>query len=233
MEHYFVRHVQDVTSDVIDESELEKIEEQKPQILESLHDEMYQLFVIQKAQVSEKNFETYFEAWTSEYDEKIGNYANCEDGPWAELGETIDDFKETLSNLSVDAEDEEPEVQEEKPSFRTDIAKNVQEFYKKFLWEEEIKVEDELNVDEAAEKSGSILGTFELLENDDERFEMDTASAERLARYKILYGEGGAKVSDSLQGVVNSLNEVIAETNTKNFPEITSKARSIYEKQCR
>lgn len=233
MEHYFVRHVQEIPSDIIDESELEKIEEQKTQILESLHDEMYQIYVVQKSQVSEKTFETYFDGWTSEYDEKIGNYANCEEGPWAELGDTIDDFKKTLEDLSVDTEEEEPEVPEEKASFRTDIAKNVQEFYKKFLWEEESKVEDELDVDEAAKKSGSILGTFELLENDDERFAMDTASAERLARYKILYGEGGAKVSDNLQAVVTNLNEVIAETNAKEFPEVISKAGSVYEKQCR
>lgn len=235
MELYFVRHVQEVPSDVIDESELEKIEEQKDKILGDLHDKMYQLYVIEKEQVSKADFETYFEGWTSEYDDRIGDYSNCEEGPWAELSEIIDNFKETLESLSVETDEEEkvPEEEEENFSFRTDISKDVKEFYKKFLWEEETKVEDEVSTSEAVGESGSIWETFELLENDDDRFAMDIASAERLARYKILFGEGGAKVSDNLQAVVVELNGVIEETNIKQFPALIQKTGSVYDKQCK
>jgi hypothetical protein len=233
MELYFVRHIQEIPSDIIDEAELEEIEEKRDMILESLHDEMLLLYVTQKSQVDADTFESYFDAWSSKYEDRVEDYSNCEEGPWAELEDTINDFKETISKLSVDTEEPEEKTVEDKAVFRTDISKNIKEFYKKFVLEETSEVEAELTVDKASEKSGSILGTFSLLENDDDRFAMEIASKERLARYKLIYGEGGAKVSDNLQAVVTQLNEVIAETSATYFPEVISKAGTIYEKQCK
>jgi hypothetical protein len=66
-------------------------------------------------------------------------------------------------------------------------------------------------------------------ETDDDIF---AASTDRLAEYKLLYGEIGAVSTTNTVILLNQLNQVIINNNVQDFPIIRSELDEIYGKQC-
>lgn len=236
LQQYFVRHIQEIPDSVIDQADLEAINAEKDLLLERLKHEMHEEFVVKKKIVSNSNFETYFAAWTSLYYNRIDDYSNCSSGAWAELKESAKQLSEAWQNLMTvdDGEEEKKEEEdEEAPIFRTNIIKDLKAFFDKSKEDEEQKVEPEKTVSEAAKESGTILGTFGILENEQSRLATELPSADRMGRYLILYGQGGANVAYSLTSQIQDLNETLLTSNIKEFPELINKLDGIYEKQCK
>lgn len=245
MEQYFVRNVQNTRSDVINAVDAEQLKALVEEKLELLRNDMISIFVKEEERVSEGTFNDYFDNWISKYEDRLVQYRRCEEGAWAELGETWQDFIETLQDLdfSVDIDKGKslkeilkPEVEvkadKEMTAFGSAL-KNAWEYVKGAFEKEKTKMEDPLDV---ADLSDSEIVTYEqaflALGSSDDTYSIELASSDRMSRYQVLYGMGGSVAATNMQSIVIQMNAIIAEMTTKDLPNITTGAAAIYDKQC-
>lgn len=233
MEAYFVRNIQKTPSDVIDDGEVDKITAQKKSKLSRLLREMQKIFVTEEARVDEEKLNDYFDKWSSEYDDKIVKYAACDEGPWAELTGTWNKFLATLKSIKI-----KPDKQEYTPPTadfvpRANISQNIVDYYNKFREHRVEKVTDKQTVEEAVDSAGSFDDVYDVLNQSAQTYNTEIDSATRMARYQILYGEGGARVSTDFQTMVRDLNTVIKTTNNVEFKEIKKRVAQVESKQCK
>ncbi len=247
LEQYFVRHVQENRSDVIDEAEAAEYDAARDAILTGLKNEMHQNFVVDEDRVSESTLNDYFDSWVAKYEDRIGDYNQCEEGAWAELTVTWNDFVETIEELSVDIDTSKNVSFEDNVSVDNDLdsaAEDVRDsgksiidswaYYKNLVGLGESEVVSPTDVSDLSDSDevftfGTIL---EVLEEDTTRAVIESESVDRMAKYKILYGEGGAVAATDMQGILDYLNRIIAETNTKDFPNVISGVAKVYDRQC-
>jgi len=250
MEVYFVRNIQKTSSEILNSSEIEKREDPvlKEKSLEKLFKEMKTLYVDEEDWVTENELENYFEIWGSKYEDKIGQYARCEEGVWAELSETWTSFIEDIKDLSIEVE------KGERQSFKDQIAENVElddEFvetgelgqsvlnsWKYFLKDKEERILEDVDPPKTAgDLAGeglifSIGSALSALEESEIANEAALAFAERQAMYERLYGEGGAVAATNMQGILSRMSSVIEEANNKHLPNILLMTSQVYDKQC-
>lgn len=245
MEQYFVRNVQKSKSDVINTKDAEEFEEKQQELLDRLYEEMYLAFVIDEDRVSETTFDEYFTNWSAKYDDRIGDYNHCEEGPWAELTETWTDFVETISELSIDIDQPEkrsfkdiavPETEVDVDEDMSSMGKsvlNAWEYVKNLANKEKVDIEAPLTLENLPEDEPTTFeNIFGVLNVSSEIYTIETNAADRMAKYKLLYGYGGAVATTDMQSILTELNRILEESNTKDFPNIQSAAAKIYDKQC-
>lgn len=242
MEVYFIRHINEVPAGTLNDFQKEQIEEKKEKKLEILKTKMYDLFVIKENDVDSDTLDEYFEEWSNKYDDKIIKYFLCDEGPWAEVVESVNDFTETWSEIVETMKGLKDIKTPQKPLFdevdvdvddAIKIGKNIAEFFKKFKEERKENVENKKTVEEAIDESGSFESVLEALSSSEIDYDVDIASMERLAKYQVLYSEGGSRVSEDFQKLISEMNEVIKETNTKEIKEVLKYVKQIDEKQCK
>ncbi len=247
MEQYFVLNVRKVRSDVVDEQEAEQYNELNDAILDQLKTEMKDLFVTKEKRVSESVFNDYYTSWAVKYEDRLEKYSQCDEGGFAELSSTWEDFTKTIKELSIDID------KPDKLSFKDNIQVdndldeagdqlrdtgksmiNTWEYYKNLL-----TIENSENVSPATIKDLSdseevlTFGTaLEVLAEENTRALIEAESAERMARYRLLYGEGGAVAATDMQGILEYMNQIIAETNAKDYPNILTDVSKVYDRQC-
>lgn len=246
MEQYFVRNVQKVRSDVISSSEGMSYELLRESILTALRNDMESVFVEEEQRVSAAIFDNYFDNWVAKYDDRITDYVFCEEGAWAELTTTWEDFVETIESLSIDIEvkkidfsdnisidnDVDNELRDIGAEGRSVL--NTWESYINLMSIETANVETPADIADIVDSGDSFtFGTaMEVLETDTTRAIIEAEGAERRARYRLLYGEGGAVASTDMQGIIAALNQIISETNTKDFPNVITGVSKVYDRQC-
>ncbi len=232
MEAYFIRNIQKTPSDVIDDDEVDKITAQKASKLTRLRREMQKIFVTEEARATEDELNAYFDKWSSKYDDKIVKYAACDEGPWAELTGTWNKFIETMKSIKI-----KPDKQEYTPPstdiWRANISKNIVDYYNKFKEDRVEKISDKKTVGEAVSSAGTFVDVYDLLNQSAHTYDTEMDSAERMARYQILYGEGGARVSSDFQTLMKELNKIIQTTNNVEFKEIKKRVGQVESKQCK
>lgn len=248
MEEYFVRNIQKSKSDVINEKDEEKFKELKEARLVALKEEMEALFVEKEQRVDEDTFEIYFSNWSSQYDDRIGNYAHCEEGAWAELQDTWKKFIDDINAISIDVEKQEFSFDSDvnvdadvDPSLGENakaIGKTFQNAYEYLKMMKETRQAQEVDSKTTAKDvghSGSSMSFEEALNtlnSSDTTFVLQTNSANRMAGYELLYGSGGAVAATDMQSILTYMNQVLASTNTEDFPNITKSSSQVYDKQC-
>jgi len=243
MEEYFVRNIQKSSSDVINEVDEEKLKALKQAKLDALQIEMEALFVTKEHRTDETTFEGYFADWSSKYDDRIANYAHCEEGSWAELTTIWQKFAEDIKNLSIDVKTSKSsfsstatgadEAKKDMSAMGQSI-KNAWSFVK--AQEEILKAEipaattpeDLSNSDTPI----SFKDAFQVLSDSNQEVSFQSNSADRMANYAMLYGSGSGVAATNMQSIVVYMNQIIDETNIKDFPKITAGAAKVYEKQC-
>lgn len=247
LEQYFIRNIQKNRSDVIDVDEAAEYDAIKEERLTQLKNDMIELFVVDEGRLSESTLNDYFDNWVAKYEDRIGDYNQCEEGAWAELTVTWTDFVETIEELSVDIDTSNQVSFEDNVSVDNDLdsaAEDVRDtgksfvdswaFYKNLVGLGESEVEAPADVSDLSSSGDTYtFGTIlEVLEKDTTRAVIESESAERMAKYKILYGEGGAVAATDMQGILEELNRITVESNTKDFPSIISNVAGIYDRQC-
>jgi hypothetical protein len=242
LEQYFVRHVQEQKSDTLNGSDEENLAAQKKAILDALKVTMHDLFVTGGNKVTEDTFNSYFDSWSLKYDDRIADYRHCEEGVTAELSKTWKDFVDTLKGIEFDVDanktswegllDTEATKDEAQDFGKTFV--NAYEYLKKESVFAKMKVESAATPETVANSGASVTfeAALEALSESGLSYDTANTSAERMARYKMLYGYGGSVMATDLQGVLNALNGVVADTNTKDFPKIAVFLSKIYDKQC-
>lgn len=250
MEEYFIRNIQKSGPGAINEVDVEKLETLKEAKLDALQKEMMELFVNEEQRVSEAVFNAYFETWSSQYDDRIANYARCEEGAWAELNETWQDFIEDIRALNIEVEKETfsftlaPEVINESDwdsSAGKDMGgmgKNTQgsyEYLKAKKEQREAAIPPAQTIKEVADsgRSVSFQEAIRTFSNSGQVLSIQSNAASRMANYELLYGAGGAVAATDMQSVLVYMNAVLQETNTKDFPNIAKASAQIYGKECR
>lgn len=251
MEQYFVRNVQKTSSEVIREQDEKEFEARNESILAQLKEEMFDTFVIKEKRVGEVTFESYFSNWSSKYDDRIADYYHCEKGAWAELMDPWKDFVETVQELSefgegidfttyktdhFDADlhaDEAKEALENANSTARSVI-HAWKYLKSYMNQKSSDVEPPTTIQNfsESEEQYTISNVFNDLGEDEARFRIEQASADRLARYAAIYGEGGAVATTDMQRILEELNRIIQETNTKDFANILKGVSMVYDKQC-
>lgn len=245
MEEYFVRNIQKNPSDVINEVDREKLKALKQVKLDSLETEMKALFVTKEHRTDETTFKTYFDGWASKYDDRIANYAFCEEGPYAELTATVQKFVDDMKKLSINVKTSGysfsavPKVtglDKAKKDMSTmgQSIKNSWSFVKE---KEELLMAaihpattpDDLS---KSDKPMSFQEVWNALDGSDQDVTFQTNAAQRMANYEILYGAGSGVAATNMQSIVIYMNQIIDESNIKDFPKITAGAAKVYAKQC-
>lgn len=244
MEMYFVRNVQPKSPGVLKEEDYEKIQNNRQGILDDLYAEMFQTFVIEESRVSSNTFKTYFEGWSLKYEEKIGSYARCEQGAWAELQETLDGFSETLGEIKVDVDkyerdtglfDFKERVQASTDEDTQNLFNAIKSFsFKKKTQEDAVaELEPALTVQDFTSAGGLRLDqALDELESSELRFLIEARGAERMARYEKEYGEASAVTTTQIQNILKESNRTVETANIKHFPAIKSSLAKIYDRQC-
>ena len=246
MEQYFVRNIQNTRSDIIREVDVKVLDGLKEEKLDRLKEEMTEIFVDKEERVSKGTFDDYFDSWTQKYDDRIANYNQCDEGAWAEVKETWDDFVETMDSMSIDVENPGFDFNNN-ISIDNDLGEGVEDFdesvkpvinaweYLKSLREQgEAKIENPATIEDLSSSGDtySIVDSFDVLSQDELRYEIAVRTEDRLARYKLLYGEGGAVAATDMQRILEELNAVVNQSNTKDFPNILTGISMVYDKQC-
>ncbi len=251
MEQYFIRNVQKSRSDVIREKEAAAFDAAKEEVLTALKAEMKDIFVDgSNAYFSESDFNDTFDSWVLKYEDRIGNYNQCEEGGFAEIKDEWDDFMDTINSLGegLDIDEGDPLSFKDNRNVGTnfdqgvdqvkDIGKSVlksYEYYKNILNLGNIDVEAPVEVGDFSGSGGSYsFGTvLETIEKDNIRVIIQSESVERMAKYKLLYGEGGAVAATDMQGILQYMNQITSETNIKDFPTILKDVEIVYDRQCK
>ncbi len=232
MEQYFIRNIQKIPSDLIGDAEVEKIKSEKKRKLEKLEDEMNKLFVIQENRVGEEDFAAYYEEWSAKYDDSIIKYAHCDEGPWAELTTTWNDFIDKMKSIKVKPEPVEFEVpKNNNQPFTENISKNIIEYMEKFAEDYKISITPEQKVSDVV--GATFQDVLKTLGESSEVYDAEIENADRLAKYRVLYAEGGARVSSNFQTVVQDLNKIITDSNNVEFKDIKKRVDQVKEKQCK
>jgi hypothetical protein len=242
MEEYFVRHIQESKPDVLNPVDEERLKALKAEKLSKLKEEMMLLFVEQEHKVTKDVFETYYTNWSSKYDDRIANYAHCEEGAWAELQDTWQDFVDHIKELSIEVEKQEFSVEDQSDTEgnETEMSEFGQSFINAYEYLKSKKEQQQAEVPAApttkgiadSGKSTSFAEALKELKGGDESFAIQTNGADRMANYELLYGAGGAVAATDMQSVLVYMNQVLMETNTKDFPNIKKSAEQVYGKQC-
>lgn len=244
MEMYFVRHLQDGgVINAVDEKALEEAEEQK---LATLKTSMQTIFVDQEKRVDKETFSSYFDSWAAKYDDRIADYRNCEEGPWAELTTTWTDFVEQIQELDFDVNVEKgksfkdivtPDMGDAGQEM-TDLGNSVKDAWE-YLKGEKERREAELEPPETVSSVGDSGGSLSIdqalqaLNTSMQDYSLEKESTDRLSVYSKLYGAGGSVQSTNLQGIMVELNSILEEINTKDLPSIATNSTKVSDKQCK
>ncbi|MFA6023776.1 MAG: hypothetical protein WC777_00965 [Candidatus Gracilibacteria bacterium] len=233
---------------MINVKDAELYEELKEERLSALQSEMLDAFVVEEKWLTEGDFEDLFASWTEKYDDRIGDYSQCEEGSWSQIRETVEEFQETIDELQVDVKKREnlnfkdnfslstSDLEKEFENLRStgDSALHGWEYYKNLVSLEKIEVDPAATVSDLT-SSGDVFtfgSALDLLQEDIIRQEIEAQQAERKARYALLYGEGGAAAATDMQAILDALNQSIAASNTKDLPAILDRVAKIYDMQC-
>ena len=237
MEIYFVRNVQKTANGLLDEAEIEELEARKTLTLEKLYKEMYSIFVTQEDYVNEKAFDTYFDTWSQQYDDKIGQYARCDEGPWGQLTQTWEDFLDDMKDITFEIE--KPETKSFKEIITPDASVTPStvktwESVKKSFGFGSKDVDEPSTVEELAKEEGILYITDALdkLVDSAAMSEIEYRAKDRMSRYEYMYGEGGALAASNMQGLLQTLNATVLYANIKQLPAIEAGAVAIFNKQC-
>lgn len=247
MEQYFVLNVRKVRSDVIDEQEAEQYDELNDAILDQLKTDMQELFVTKEKRVSKSVFNDYYASWVVKYEDRLEKYSQCDEGGFAELTSTWEDFVKTIKELSIDIEKPEPLSFKDNIQVDNDLDEagdqlrdtgrsmiNTWEYYKNLINLEKSEDVSPATIGDLSDSDEVFtFGTaLEVLSQENTRSKIEAESAERMAKYRLLYGEGGAVAATDMQGILEYLNQITAETNTKDFPSILTGVSKVYDRQC-
>lgn len=248
MEQYFVRNVQQSRSDVIREKEAADFNAAKKEVLAALKEEMTDIFVDgSNAYFSETDFNDYFESWELKYEDRIGHYNQCEEGGFAEIKDEWDDFMETINSLGEGIDIDKGEKLSFKDNIKVDndldesvdqvkdVGKSMlksYEYYKNILNLGEVDVEDPVEVKDFSGTNTGFGTVLETIESDNIRMIIESENVERMSKYKLLYGEGGAVAATDMQGILQYMNQITSETNIKDFPTILKDVEIVYGLQC-
>lgn len=239
LEIYFIRNVQKTTNGLLDEKEIEDLEAKKALTLEKLYDDMYAIFVTSEKYVTEKEFDGYFDVWSQQYDDRIGQYARCDEGPWSELEQTWNSFIEDMQNIKFEIEP--PETKSFKDIVTPDVSVTVTpstidtfESMKKSFKLRSKEVPEADTVKDIIDKEGilNIGDALDKLSDSAAMSEIAYRSAERMSRYEYLYGQGGALAASNMQGLLQTLNATVMYGNIKQLPAIEDAVVGIFNKQC-
>lgn len=247
MEEYFVRNIQKSKSDVLNAVDEERLKALKQEKLDKLKAKMKTLFVDTEGRVDADTFDDYYANWSSKYDDRIANYAHCEEGAWAELQSTWQDFVEDINALDIDVKKNDSAmsfdvdtdvdldtVDQPEMSGQGKATIDPSGYIDAKTEQQEAEVSARTSVQDLSE-AGTPL-TFEealkTLNGSSIRFNIQTNAAERMGNYEVLYGVGGAVAATDMQSVLVYLNDTLQGSNAKDFPNIIKAANQIYGKQC-
>lgn len=233
MEQDFVRHVQETKSDVINEDEEEAQKAALEIKLEKLKTRMRNLWVLQENKVDDEILDQYFENWTSKYEEELDNYIACPEGPWADLTDKWQNLLETIKKIKFEVKKTTyvPPVEKES-GFKGRVSENILEYFKKDKDARVEKLEEAPTIEETVANSTSFSNVYDTLRAGAQIYDFEYESADRMARYKIMYGEGGARVSSDFVDIVKSMNSTLLNSSTIEMKSIEKLSSGISKKQC-
>ena len=248
MEVYFIRNVQKRDPGVTREEDVKRINQTKDVILDDLEKKMRQVFVLDEERVGETTFETYFGVWKEKYYDVIGEYARCEEGAWAELTETWHDFVDTMKSLKIDAPDTS-NVTPFKDRFsgtvpsKEELAEAIVAPFRDTIGSWKVVKEDQEMVTQevlgpnptfgdAIAEAFSIEGVLDALVEQQEGYDVSKNGIHRMQKYAMLYGQGGAQITTSLQGIVNNIIDIIDSMSNTDLPQMKEKLKKVSDKQC-
>jgi hypothetical protein len=241
MEVYFIRELSEQDMSGLTEDELEDIEAQKAKILSELKSEMRDAFVNDVGFVSDGTLEDYFAVWSEEYDEMVVKYKRCEEGAWWELYETWTDLKETWQDLGDTLKNVPNQFEKADTSLKerllSPIKSKIDEWKAKKEQEKLEKIENveaEKSVADVVQEDGisSFQQALDALVENSETHQISSDSAERMARYSELYGEGGSLAASNMQGIIQTMNLTITDATVNYLPQLEEATEKIFDKQC-
>jgi len=250
MEAYFIKSLVKRETGVLQESDAEKIEAERDRILESMYDDMQRIFVLEATSeggVSQGTFDDSFDIFTERYWNKVGSYIRCEEGIWWELENSWNNFTETLAEArdaieQIFEKDEDPYAIDEEAGGEEEegfwgkhfkSAVSGWAYFKKDKEQRLLDADPELTVSDVVSNPNvnTLEGALEALMDSSDDYGVSENSADRMAKYKALYGTGGSLAVSGLQEILSRTGDVIDQSN-QHLIDIERKAGQVLDKQC-
>lgn len=242
LERYFLQGIQTKKADYPSAEDAEALDAYKDEIFLRVETDMRSTFVNKENLVTEEEFERYFEAWKEKYTDRLEAYANCQEGPWAELTETWNDFMQTINGLgkvklgpkaqSTPPQKNEAVVTGEVKQGLINAWKSMEDLKNQLVIQ---NVAPQKTVTDVLQETNiiSIGDALDTLEDDRLLTDIAIDSQGRMARYTQLYGVGSASSTTQIQGLIDQSTLVVNEMNTTHLPQIAALAQQAFEKQCK
>jgi len=242
LERYFLQHIQTKKADYPSAEDAKALQDYKDELFTALESDMRTTFVNKQKLVSEDDFQSYFDGWKEKYSDRLDAYANCQEGPWAELTDTWNDFMKTINDLGhVKLGPKAPSTppKENKVAVTGEVKQGLIDAWKSM---EDLKnqlivknVPPQKTVVDVLQETNiiSIGDALDTLEDDRLLTDISMDSQGRMARYTQLYGVGSATSTSQIQDLIDQSTLVVDEMTTTHLPQIAALAQQAFEKQCK
>ncbi len=239
LEMYFVRNVLSGGTGVYGPEDIELLEEDREALFDALYSKMQKRFIEKQATIDQETFDLYFDEWIQVYEDRILDYADCDEGDWAALEQPWTNLVETLKGLGKGLKNRKtqdpPQVVEDEDDSEGQNQQNQLNAYEFVQKEKELlesQIEPPMTIGEAAAEHRSFGTVLDALDEDALRVELSEIKAERDAEYAILYGENAAVPTNQVQDMVTQLNAELEEATSTHFPAIVEGIEEVEKREC-
>lgn len=218
-----------------------------------VREELIQLFAHDLKIMDETTANKYVDEFDKRYKDRTKKYKNCkEDLTFKDLKKKAKELVRTVS-VFHDAKDEwkrqeeqrkreKAEKETEKPGVKKSTWQAVKDHLKESVEFEINKVEPKRALKDIwadfkkllpeGVKTPTLQQAAQLLEQEEAKVRFLLDSADKKARYKVLYGESGDKIVDDLLRKLEETNQVIQQTYIQDLPQLQKCAKAVNAKQC-
>ena len=240
MEYHFVRNCVELKSEVIIGKDIDEVLETTNVYIDTqLRAKMYENFVTKKSWFSDEEFMELFDGWKDDYQDEIETYLDCTGDTWQGVIDKWDEMTEMFSEMAPEEKDEDApgfldDVDTSGPSIKFSAESNIKDYFTEIIAEEVQDIGQPASSEEVADEaeSNSITDILDSFVENTESYALAMEEAEIMSRYKLLYGAGGADISQSFINKLQELDSVLNSTIDPALSDNIQKTKDISGKQC-
>lgn len=237
MELYFMRNSINIDPETVNSTEADSmIPLIELHVWGPLYEEMVGKYVDKMEWVTEPEFAEYYQEFWEYYEDRVETYFVCTGvhSGWEAIADKWKELTDMFEQLKPSKEDKEEDFWEdiEKPKPPVGAKFSADSNIKNFLKKEVDTKTEEVEEPSGEYESTDIVSVFDEYVYELESYSSDLTEAEMLGQYKLLYGAGGAEISEDFVLKLEYLDEVLTTTSQPVIKEIKKQTNKISKRQC-
>jgi len=239
----YFRKILEVNLGGASEEELEEYQLLLEENLDKINQSLINKYVVKKEWLSIETANELLEEYEKKYVANLGKYTGCSEGGWQEVSEKWQEIQDKFASLSPGGDEDASELDKARAEQakkkkgkgkKTSKDANKQGAFKKFLserFQKRIEVETPPTINEIASDIKSFQNVYDAVNTENTKYELSLTTSDKLAEYKILYGEVSASSTEGLVDQIRDLNFTLTHTASTSIPNITKCAEYAVGKQ--